>query len=120
MARPFKQRDIIMEEIMENKAVEQVVKPVSMPAIVTNVGESHIMVMTPDEYREWSASQGRIMGRLPNQVTMPTEEEMRILINSGWNRARIKEKHGVSDAQIDALLVSMSNKERRDKVVVLH
>lgn len=116
MARPFKQKDINMEEVVE----KEVVKPISMPAIITNSGESHIMVMTPDEYREWSASQGRIMGRLPNQVTMPTEEEMRVLINSGWNRAMIKEKHGVSDAQIDTLLVSMSNKERRDKVVVLH
>jgi len=116
MARPFKQKDIIMEEVMEDK----VVKPISVPTIITNSGESHIMVFTPDEYRDWSASQGRIMGRLPNQVTMPTEEEMRVLISSGWNRAMIKEKHGVSDAQIDALLVSMSNKERRDKVVVLH
>ena len=89
------------------------------PAIITNAGEGHIMVMTPDEYREWSLSQGRIMGRNPNQVTMPTEEEMRILVNSGWTRAMVKEKHGVTDKQIDQLLKNMSFKEGRDKVVVM-
>ena len=89
------------------------------PAIITNAGEGHIMVMTPDEYREWSLSQGRIMGRNPNQVTIPTEEEMRILVNSGWTRAMVKEKHGVTDEQIDQLLKNMSFKEGRDKVVVM-
>ena len=92
----------------------------SFPEIITSSKEGSVMVMTPDEYREWSKSQGRIMGRLPNQVTFPTEEELRVLINSGYTRAMIKEKHGLNDEQINALLVQMSNKERRDKVVVLH
>lgn len=105
MARPTK------ENSMEDKG---------LPEIITSSKEGSVMVMTPDEYREWSKSQGRIMGRLPNQVTFPTEEEMRVLINSGYTRAMVKEKHGVSDEQINALLVQMSNKERRDKVVVLH
>lgn len=89
------------------------------PAIITNAGEGHIMVMAPDEYRKWSLSQGRIMGRDPNKVTFPTEEEMRILVNSGWTRAMVKEKHGVTDEQIDQLLKNMSFKEGRDKVVVM-
>ena len=105
MARPTKENN------MEEK---------SFPEIITSSKEGSVMVMTPDEYREWSKSQGRIMGRLPNQVTFPTEEELRVLINSGYTRAMIKEKHGLSDEQINALLVQMSNKERRDKVVVLH
>lgn len=105
MARPTK------ENSMEKK---------SFPEIITSSKEGSVMVMTPDEYREWSKSQGRIMGRLPNQVTFPTEEEMRILINSGYTRAMVKEKHGLSDEQINELLVRMSNKERRDRVVVLH
>ena len=92
----------------------------SFPEIITSSKEGSVMVMTPDEYREWSKAQGRIMGRLPNQVTFPTEEELRVLINSGYTRAMIKEKHGVNDEQINELLVRMSNKERRDKVVVLH
>ena len=77
------------------------------------------MRMSVDEYKEWSRSQGRIMGRLPNQKTYPTEEEMRILINSGYKRAMVKEKHGLDDNEINNILVSMSNKEHRDKVVVL-
>ena len=105
MARPTKENN------MEEK---------SFAEIITSSKEGSVMVMTPDEYREWSKSQGRIMGRLPNQVTFPTEEEMRILINSGYTRAMVKEKHGLSDEQINELLVRMSNKERRDKVVVLH
>ena len=92
----------------------------TMPAIITSSSEGSTMVMTPDEYREWSKSQGRIMGRKPNEVTFPTEEELRVLINSGYTRAMIKEKHGLNDEQINQLLVRMSNKERRDKVVVLH
>lgn len=91
----------------------------STPAIITNSGEGHIMVMTPDEYKEWSLSQGRIMGRKPNQVTIPSEEELRVLINSKWDRAMIKEKHGISDEQLNELLKKMSYKEGRDKVVTL-
>ena len=106
MARPQNS----LEEKLETK---------EFPTIITDTNESSCMVMTPDEYREYSLRIGIIMGRLPNQVTMPTEEEMRVLINSGYTRAMITEKHGVNNEQIDRLLVSMSNKERRDKVVFL-
>lgn len=88
--------------------------------IITNPHETAIMVMTPEEYAEWSASQGRIMGRLPNQKTYCSEEELRVLINSGYTRAKVMEKHGMSDQELNQLLVQMSNKERRDRVVVLH
>jgi hypothetical protein len=91
-----------------------------MPAIITDPNVGVAMVMSVDEYREWSKSQGRIMGRLPNQVTMPSEEEMRIMVKSGYTRAMIKEKHGLSDAQIDERLKAMSFKEGLDRVVVLH
>lgn len=113
MARPFKNQQPVKENSMEKKEF-------TAPAIITSSGQGHIMVMTPDEYRDWSVAQGRIMGRNPNQVTFPTEEEMRVLINTGYTRAMIKEKHGVNDEQIDQLLKNMSFKERRDKVVVLH
>lgn len=105
---------------MARQTKENSMEEKSFPEIITSSKEGSVMVMTPDEYREWSKSQGRIMGRLPNQVTFPTEEEMRILINSGYTRAMVKEKHGLSDEQINELLVRMSNKERRDRVVVLH
>lgn len=95
-------------------------KQEELPAIITNSSVGTVMRMSVDEYKEWSASQGRIMGRLPNQKTYPKEEEMRILINSGYTRAMVKEKHGLDDNEINKILVSMSNKERRDKVVVLH
>lgn len=91
-----------------------------LPNIITDSSVSSVMRMGVDEYKEWSKSNGRIMGRLPNQKTHPTEEEMRIMINSGYTRGMVKEKHGLADTEIDKLLVSMSNKERRDKVVVLH
>ena len=100
-------------------SIEDKVATQDFPSIITDPTVGNVMVFTPDEYREWSKSQGRIMGRLPNQVTIPTEEEMRVLINSGYTRAMIMEKHGVSNEQIDRLLVSMSNKERRDRVVFL-
>ena len=105
---------------MARQTKENSMEEKSFPEIITSSKEGSVMVMTPDEYREWSKSQGRIMGRLPNQVTFPTEEEMRILINSGYTRAMVKEKHGLSDEQINELLVRMSNKERRDRVVTLH
>ena len=100
-------------------SLEDKLEAKEFPTIITNPNESVSMVMSPDEYREYSLKNGRIMGRLPNQVTFPTEEEMRVLINSGYTRAMITEKHGVNNEQIDRLLVSMSNKERRDKVVFL-
>ena len=90
------------------------------PAIITDPKVGTVMRMSVDEYKEWSKSQGRIMGRLPNQKTYPTEEEMRVLINTGYTRAMITEKHGIQGEEIDKILVNMSNKERRDKVVVLH
>lgn len=105
---------------MARQTKENSMEEKSLPEIITSSKEGSVMVMTPDEYREWSKSRGRIMGRLPNQVTFPTEEEMRVLINSGYTRAMVKEKHGLSDEQINELLVRMSNKERRDKVVTLH
>lgn len=116
MARPQKNKQVqenSLEDILTSK-------PISTPPIITRSDDGHVMIMTPDEYRDWSLSQGRIMGRRPDQVTFPTEEEMRILINTGYTRAMIKEKHGVNDEQIDQLLKNMSFKERRDKVVVLH
>ena len=90
------------------------------PAIITDSSVGSVMRMSVEEYKEWSKSQGKIMGREPNQKTYPTEEELRILINTGYTRSMIKEKHGLDDNDIDKLLISMSNKERRDKPVVLH
>jgi len=90
------------------------------PAIITDPSVGTVMRMSVDEYKEWSKSQGRIMGRLPNQKTYPTEEEMRVLVNTGYTRAMVKEKHGLDDKEVDALLTKMSYKEGRDRVITLH
>lgn len=102
------------------KELKMPAKKSEAPAIITDPKTSHIMRMSVDEYREWSQSQGYIMGRKPDQVTIPSEEEMRVLINSGYTRAMVKEKHGLNDEQINKILQSMSYKERRDKTVTLH
>jgi len=90
------------------------------PTIITKSRTSGVRRMSVNEYREWSLSHGKIMGRDPHQVTMPTEEEMRIMLKSGYTRGMVKEKHGLSDEQIDNLLKRMSFKEGLDRVAVLH
>jgi hypothetical protein len=74
----------------------------------------NIHVMTPDEYRGFSAKSGRIMGRLPDQKTDCSIEELRALINSNWTPKMIMEKHGLDESDLKQLVWKLSKKELRD------
>ncbi len=74
----------------------------------------NIKVMTPDEYKAYSAEQGRIMGRDPKQKTQCSIEELRALINSNWTPKMIMEKHGMDAEDFKQLVWRLSKKELRD------
>ena len=78
---------------------------------------THIKVLTPDEYREYSAKQGLIMGRHPNQKTRCTIEELRALINANWTPKMVMEKHGLSAEELKQLVWQLSKRELRDKPI---
>jgi len=77
------------------------------------------LVFTPDEYKEYSAKKGLIMGRKPNQVTKCTIEELRALINSNWTPSMVMEKHGMSPTKLQQLVWGLSAKELRDTPIFL-
>ena len=72
-----------------------------------------MLVMTPDEYREWSAKNGRIMGRKKGQKTKMSIEELRALINSKWTPSMVMEKHGINAEDLKQLVWKLSKKEMR-------
>lgn len=90
------------------------------PQIKTGGKVNVTMRMSVNEYREYSAKKGKIMGRKVDQVIFPTEEELRVYINTGYNRAMLKERYGMNDEQLDVALRKMSYKEGLDRVVKVH
>jgi len=77
------------------------------------------LVFTPDQYKEYSAKQGLIMGRRPNQVTKCSIEELRALINSNWTPSMVMEKHGMDAKKLQQLIWGLSAKELRDVPIFL-
>ena len=75
------------------------------------------LTFTPDEYKAHSASEGRIMGRLPSQKTKCSIEELRALINSNWTPSMVMEKHGISGDELQQLIWKLSLKELRGKSI---
>lgn len=54
------------------------------------------MVMTADEYAEYSKANGRIMGREADAKTKMTPEEFVVLYNSNWTPKMMMDKHGLT------------------------
>ena len=77
----------------------------------------NIKVMTPDEYKEYSAGNGLIMGRRPDQKTRCTIEELRALINSNWTPKMVMDKHGLTADDLKQLVWQLSKRELRDKPI---
>jgi len=63
------------------------------------------IVMTASEYAEYSKSNGRIMGRLPDTKTVLTPEEFVVLHNSGWTPKMIMDKHGIDLQELQQVAV---------------
>lgn len=78
------------------------------------------LVFTPDEYKDYSAAQGKIYGRKPNQKTECTIEELRALINSDWSPAMVMEKHGMTEGDLQQLIWKLSKEELRDNAIKLN
>ena len=78
-----------------------------------------VKVMTPDEYRDYSKAKGTIMGRLPNQKSVCSIEELRALINSDWSPSMVIEKHGMTEGELQQLVWKLSLKELRDRPIKL-
>lgn len=74
---------------------------------------NNIRVLTPDEYREFSAESGLIMGRDPKVKTKCSVEELRALINSKWTPSMVMEKHGLSAEDLKQLVWKLSKAELR-------
>ena len=78
------------------------------------------LTFTPDEYRVHSAAQGRIMGRLPNQKTKCSIEELRSAINSDKTPSWLMEKHGMTEHDLQQLIWKLSSSELRDRPIKLN
>jgi uracil DNA glycosylase len=81
------------------------------------VHNTKIKVFTPDEYKEFSAQNGLIMGRHPDQKTPCSIEELRALINSNWTPKMVMEKHGMTPEDLKQLVWKLSKAELRDKPI---
>ena len=76
---------------------------------------SKVVIMTADEYEEYSKANGRVMGRPKGKKTKCTIEELRALINSGWKPSRIMGKHGMNEGEFKQLVWQLSKRELRDR-----
>lgn len=54
------------------------------------------MVMTAQEYADYSKANGRINGRNPDQKTPMSAEEFVTLHSSGWTPKMMMDKHGLT------------------------
>ena len=77
----------------------------------------NIKVLTPDEYKDYSAENGLIMGRRPDQKTRCTIEELRSAINSNRTPKWIMDKHGMDADELKQLVWKLSKKELRDNPI---
>lgn len=76
-----------------------------------------LLVMTPLEYAKYSGDKGTFMGRRPDQKTVLTTQELRILINEQWTPEEVKDKHGLSDDELKQVVYKLSKEEQRDKPI---
>ena len=81
--------------------------------VMPRAGEK-IMVYTTEEYGEYSKANGRTMGRPDGVKTVLSTQELRVLINANWTPTMVKEKHGISDAELTQVVFRLSTEERRD------
>ena len=81
------------------------------------VPAKELVVMTPDEYGEYSKAKGTIMGRRHDQKTELTTQELRILINEKWTPEQVKDKHGINDEELKQVVWRLSKEEQRDKPI---
>ena len=74
-------------------------------------------VESPTEYAESSKARGTIMGRKPDEKTVLTIEELRVLINEGWTAEQVKDKHGLNDEELEQVVWKLSKEERLSKPI---
>lgn len=96
--------EIMETDVMDSKVNEEIIK-------------KELRVLTPTEYADYSKSKGTIMGRRPDQKTVCTTEELRILINEGWTPEQVKDKHGLDDEELKQLVWKLSKEEQREKPI---
>ena len=87
--------------------------------VITNgvVEGTTIMVQTAAEYAEYSAQNGRYMGRKLGTKTKPTIEELRACINSNWTPKRFMDKHGLDADDLKQIVWKLSLAELRGKSI---
>ena len=81
------------------------------------VGDNTVKVFRGDEYSEWSKANGLIDGRHPDQVIRFSLEALGVYISEGKSRQWVMNKYGISPEDLQAMLINLSNLERRDKVI---
>ena len=116
-----KSNEQLKNELEEAKAreaaLQEQIDEMEVPEIVDGQTPSGIKVMTAEEYGKYSKENGRIMGRLPNQKTVCSIEELRALINSNWTPSMVMEKHGIDAEELKQLVWKLSKRELRDKPI---
>lgn len=92
-------------------------RPAKVNQVDGEIVEKELVVLTPTEYADYSKAKGTIMGRRPDEKTVCTTEELRILINEGWTPEQVKDKHGIDDEELKQLVWKLSKEEQRDKPI---
>lgn len=92
-------------------------RPARANQVEGEIVEKELVVLTPTEYADYSKAKGTIMGRRPDEKTVCTTEELRILINEGWTPEQVKDKHGIDDEELKQLVWKLSKEEQRDKPI---
>lgn len=122
-AEPSKEVEELTKQLtLSKKESEKLAKTINdmedNMVIVDGVVEgTSIMVMTPDEYQEYSKKNGRYMGRKIGTKTKPSIEELRACINSKWTPQRFMDKHGMDADDLKQLVWKLSTKELRGKPI---
>lgn len=75
------------------------------------------LTLSVDEYKKYSEDNGRIMGRMPDQKTALTVEELRILINENWTEQEVMDKHGIDAEELKQIVWKLSKDEQRDRPI---
>jgi len=117
------ENELLKNEIIANKShtEKSEARLMAMIGSMEDSGDTGAcLTMTPDEYKAYSAAQGRIMGRLPNQKTKCSIEELRAAINSNKTPSWLMEKHGMNENDLQQLIWRLSSQELRDKPIKLN
>jgi hypothetical protein len=112
MPRGIKNNEELNETIEED--VEDVKSPsIIIPSAKNTVYKNGIMVMSAEDYEEYSARKGGYMGRKKGNVIKPNLIELKVRIKAGWNDSKLLAFYGIDHDTLKAYKAKLFDEDKK-------